>query len=242
MTSRLPLLVGLGIAGIMAAALLQAEPRTPPARFALSDDFERRLCTGSCPGAAWAIRQQEQGSVAVVPAPGRPGQALRAIAAAKADRVTKADLVARTAPMGAGTILSVAFDLYAPAGTPLNSIQLLDVECATCGEGGNPGIRLYLRRGRLRIDRSKIGIAQAWTRDDAPGLVNDRWHHIALTVRLAADDSGGARVLLDGRDVLSGQGATLAYGYADRIQIGATANSNAVPVTLYIDNVRVAAR
>jgi hypothetical protein len=237
-------ILAIMLAGAATAALLQRGPAPRAGRFTFGDDFERGLCTGICPGAAWAIRQQERGTVAVVPAPARPGMALRASAAAKAEGVSKADLVARTMPMPEGTLLTVAFDLYAPRGTPLNSIQLLDVECATCGEAGNPGIRLYLRRGRLRIDRSKIGIASAWTRDDATPLVNDRWYRIMVSVRIGAGDDGGARVTLDGREVLAATGATimpLARRYADRIQIGATANSNAVPVTLYLDNVRVTA-
>ncbi len=213
-----------------------------PARFAAADEFERGLCTGGCPNAVWAVRQQEDGTVDVVAAPGRGGKALRARTAPKRTRVTKAALIARTAPMTIGERVTIAFDLYAPAPTPLNSLQLVDLECATCGEGGNPGIRLYLRRGRLRIDRSKIGIAHAWTRDDAPVLVNDRWYHIQMTVRIGAN--GNARVMLDGREVLSGEGATILAGadHADRIQIGITANSNPVPATLLIDNVSLSAR
>ncbi len=203
-----------------------------------ADDFD-----AGAPGPAWAIAQQEDGAIAVVAAPGRHGFALRATAAAKRERVTKADLVARVAPMVPGDTLTVAFDLYRPAATPANSIQLLDIECATCAEGGNPGIRLYLRNGRLRIDRSKIGVAHAWTRDDAPVLDAEHWHRIVTTVRIGTGDDGGARVTLDGAEVLSARGATVLPvpgSHADRIQIGVTANSNAVPVTLYVDNVRAA--
>jgi len=245
MTRLRSLLIG-GIAfacgGIAVGSLSQ--DRTAPTHFAFADDFEKGLCVGRCRGARWAILQQEDGSADVVAAPDRPGRVLRAMAAAKRDRVTKADLVARTAPMTEGTAVSIAFDLYVPKATPLNSIQLVDLECATCGEGGNPGIRLYLRNGRLRIDRSKIGIADAWVRDDAPTLTHDRWHHIGLTVRIGADHDGGARVLLDGEEVLAARGATimkLLRRHIDRVQIGATANSNPVPVTLYFDNVSVSA-
>lgn len=218
-----------------AAALIGSDGgRSGPVAF--GDDFER------CIGPAWALRQQEGGVVDAVRAPGRAGRALRARAGAKAGRVTKAGLVARTPAMRVGETVRVAFDLYVPRGTPLNSLQLVDLECATCGEGGNPGIRLYLRRGRLRIDRSKIGIARAWLDDTAPMLANDRWHRVALTVRLGAE-SGAARVMLDGRTVLVGRGDTLLPGsdHADRVQIGITANSNPVPATLYIDNVAVVA-
>lgn len=235
--------LGAGIAA--AAALPGASPPSPPARFAFADDFEAGLCTDSCPGAHWAIRQEERGSVAVVPAPGRKGKALKASASAKSGGVSKADVVARTAAMGEGTLVTVAFDLYAPRETPLNSIQLVDIECASCGEGGNPGVRLYLRRGRLRIDRSKIGIRNAWVRDDAPVLASERWHRVVLSVRIGAGDNGGARVTLDGTEVLNARGATilpLDKRFTDRVQIGVTANSNPVPVTLYFDNIAVSAK
>jgi hypothetical protein len=224
----------IAIAALLACASAGCTATTLP----FADDFERGVA-----GPAWAIAQQEDGAVAVMPAPGRSGLALRATAAAKTDRVTKADLVARVPPMVPGDTLTVAFDLYLPAATPANSIQLLDIECATCAEGGNPGIRLYLRDGRLRIDRSKIGIAHAWARDDAATLAPDRWHRIVLTARIGTGDDGGTRVTLDGAEVLAARGATvlpLAGSHADRIQIGVTANSNAVPVTLYVDNIRAA--
>lgn len=204
---------------------------------ALADDFDRGI------GMGWALRQQENGVVDTVRAPGRAGLALRARAGAKGARVSKAALVARTAPMRLGQTVRVGFDLFVPADTPANSLQLVDLECATCGEGGNPGIRLYLRRGRLRIDRSKIGIAKAWLDDTAPQLANDRWYRVGVEVRFGAAE-GAARVTLDGRTVLTGRGDTVLPGsdHADRVQIGITANSNPVPATLYLDNVAVSVR
>lgn len=205
--------------------------------YAISDDFERGIARG------WALRQQESGVLDTVRAPGRAGMALRARAEPKGARVTKAALIARTPPMMRGETVRVGFDLFVPAGTAPNSLQLVDVECASCGEGGNPGVRLYLRRGRLRIDRSKIGIARAWLDDAAPVLANGRWYRVGLTLRLGAAD-GAARVTLDGRTVLTGRGDTLLPGadHADRVQIGITANSNPSPATLYLDNVAVSVR
>ncbi|WP_375285649.1 hypothetical protein [Sphingomonas sp.] len=201
----------------------------------ISEGFERGIAR------SW-VRQEVDGTLDTVPATGRDGQALRARAAPRRGRVPKAALIARTAPIVSGQRVRVAFDLFVPAGTPINSLQIVDLECATCGEGGNPGIRLYLRRGRLRIDRSKIGIARAWMNDAAPALSADRWHRIGLDVLLGAQ--GRARVTLDGREVLVGEGATLLPGadHLDRIQIGITANSNAVPATLLVDNIAISTR
>lgn len=226
----------LAIFGVTALGALALVGGTVGQPFALSDDFEHGIARG------WALRQQESGVVDTVRAPGRPGMALRARAEPKGARVTKAGLVARTPPMMRGETVRVGFDLYVPSGTAPNSLQLVDLECATCGEGGNPGIRLYLRRGRLRIDRSKIGIAKAWLDAAAPVLANDRWYRVGLTVRFGAAE-GAAQVTLDGKTVLTGRGDTLLPGadHADRVQIGITANSNPTPATLYLDNVAIRA-
>jgi hypothetical protein len=221
------------------ALLLAAGPATQ--RFA--DDFEAGLRVGN---GGWALAQQVNGRVRVTPTPQRRGQALLASAGPKrGDTVAKADLVARIPLMPAGTQLSIAFDFRAPSATPLDSLQLVDVECATCGEAGNPGIRLYLRRGRLRVDRAKIGIRHAWTRDDAPMLRSDRWHRIVWQLRLDAGNRGTTRVLLDGQEVLVAQGATLGdlprIG-ADRVQIGITASSNPIPASAWFDNISITIR
>lgn len=215
-----------------------------PSSGSFVENFERGVRIGR--GSPWALAQQIDGHVSTVSAPARSGRAMLATAGPKrGGTVAKADLVARVATMPAGTRLSIAFDLRIPDASPRDSLQLVDVECAACGEGGNPGIRLYLRRGRLRIDRAKIGIRHAWMRDDAPVLAPDRWHRITWQLRLDPGEAGVARVLLDGRDVLAARGATLANTPcigADRIQIGITANSNAVPARAWFDNIAVTVR
>lgn len=197
---------------------------------ALSDDFEHGL-------SRWSLTQQIDGQVATVPVP--DGHALQADAGPKqGDRVAKADVVARIAPVPRGGTIRVAFDLRIPAGFPRDSLQIVDLECATCGEGGNPGIRLYLRRGRLRIDRSKLGIAHAWADDDAPVLAADRWYRVRWDLTASDRDTGSARVTLDGRPVLTATGVT-ARTHIDRVQIGITANSNPFPARVLIDNVAI---
>lgn len=233
------------VAGTLVAAAMASRSSAQPDLASFVDDFDCGLCVGRCSNSPWAITQQVRGTVRAAPAPARPGLALLARAEAKAGGVAKADVVARLRPIGPGRRISVAFDLRVPAGTPLNSLQLVDLECASCGERGNPGIRLYLRRGRLRVDRSKIGVEHAWTRDDASTLAHDRWHHIVWQVRTSAGDDGQTRVLLDGIEVLAARGATAAdlpRVAIDRVQIGITANSNPVPATAWFDNVRVDVR
>lgn len=212
-----------------------------PSSFA--EDFQRGLCVAPCRGAAWDYAQEIDGRLAVIEV--SEGRALRATAAARAGRVPKAALVARPAKLPAGSLARIEFDLMVPPGAPLNSVHLVDIECARCGHDTNPGIRLYLRHGRLRIDRSKIGVRHAWTNERAPRLAPGTWHHVELAVTLGGDGVGSARVRLDGRMVLEGSGATVvaplggASAGADRIQVGITANSNPEPAVAYFDNLRV---
>jgi hypothetical protein len=59
---------------------------------------------------------------------------------------------------------------------------------------------------------------------------------------VSASDDGWARALLDGQDVVSGQGRTLMtrdMAWIDRVQVGLTANSNPEPAELWVDNVQI---
>jgi hypothetical protein len=197
---------------------------------------------GGCRGWNWATAQQIDGTVQVVN--GR----LRARTQARGGRVPKAALIARPAKLAPSATVRVAFSVMVPEGAPLNSIHLLDIECATCGEEGNPGIRLYLRHGRLRIDRSKIGVRDAWTNDAAPQLRHGRWHRVELDLTAGFGAAGRVRARLDGATVLEAQGDTItrpaggAAAGVDRIQIGLTASSNAVPAVAWFDDVAVTIR
>ncbi|HEV2746194.1 MAG TPA: hypothetical protein VGW34_02725 [Allosphingosinicella sp.] len=209
----------------------------------IAEDFERGLCVAPCRGAHWAFAQRVDGKLETVAVGGR--NVLRATTGPRGDRVPKAALVARPGKAGPGSSVDVAFDLMIPRGAPLNSVHLVDVECATCGTQGNPGIRLYLRHGRLRIDRSKIGVRHAWVDDEAPQLEPGRWHRVEFST-LLGEESGAAAVRVDGSIVLRGKGATIVRSSggsgsgADRVQIGITASSNASPAIVHIDNVRIA--
>ena len=214
------------------------------AAFQLSERFEQPLCVSPCPGAPWAFAQRVQGGLDIVSLRGK-GRVLRARAGPRLTRVPKAALVARPAKFAPGSRLEVALDVMIPVGTSLNSIHLIDVECATCGSDTNPGIRVYLRHGQLRIDRAKIGEADAWTNENAPKLSAGAWHRVRAVVTLGRGKQGRAQVFLDGAEVLDATGSTIvetgwgSSAGADRVQIGVTANSNARAVTAYFDNVEI---
>ena len=224
-------------------SMLGAATASPPPPDRFAEDFERGLCLGACRGWNWASSQQIDGRLDVVSGP--KGKVLHARTTARGERVPKAALIARPAKLPPGAVARIGFDVMVPEGAPLNSIHLLDLECASCGEGGNPGIRLYLRHGRLRIDRSKIGHAEAWTNVRAPQLRHGRWHRVEVEVAVGFGEAGAVRTRLDGATVLDSRGDTIlqprrgASAGADRIQIGLTASSNAGPAIAYFDNVAV---
>jgi hypothetical protein len=209
---------------------------------AFADGFGSGLCLGGCRGWNWATSQQVDGRLAVVN--GR----LRAETQARGKRVPKAALIARPAKLVPGATARISFSVMVPQGAPLNSIHLADIECASCGEDGNPGIRLYLRHGRLRIDRSKIGVRDAWTNDFAAQLRHGRWHRVELDVTAGFGTAGAVSARLDGTTVLEARGDTIirpsggAPAGADRIQIGLTASSNSVPAIAWFDDVAVTIR
>ena len=78
----------------------------------------------------------------------------------KGKRVGKAGLIHRFAPIGVGSVIDMSARFYFPKGEKTDSIILMDLECAACGLDTNPGLRLYLRNGHLRVDRSKVGIKE----------------------------------------------------------------------------------
>ncbi len=171
------------------------------------------------------------------------GPALRFEADAKAGTVGKAALIVPFEAMPAGRRVSVSAEVFLPPDSPANSIVLIDVECKRCGLPGNPGLRLYLRDAGLRVDRKKIGERHAWAVRDPERLTRGAWQRIGWTLTLASDTSGRSEVTLQGAPVLTNSGRTLppagADSAVDRVQIGITANSNAVPVTLMMRDIRI---
>jgi len=233
-----------GIAAVIGFGLVLAPGAAQPAQRDqhLADTFDNGLCAGSgeCP---WYFQQRVDGEVRAEPVAGRSGMALHALAGPKrGETVAKAALVARIAPAGQGSMIRVSFDMMVPHGRPGNSLQLVDLECADCGWSHNPGVRLYLRHGRLRIDRSKIDVARAWMNDAGPQMEHGRWHHVTYEMHVSAGDDGRARAFLDGQEVVGGTGRTMMttrMEWVDRVQVGLTANSNPEPAELWIDNVKI---
>ncbi|MEW2912757.1 hypothetical protein [Leisingera sp. JC11] len=236
----------LAIAAVLAAGSSRAEGLCPQeGRHWHFDDAAKH--------GGFAHVQLQRGTAVLAEDPMLPGNQVARLTAGpkQKGKVGKADYVHRFAPLKAGSVILMQARFYFPPGTPLNSLILMDLECASCGLDTNPGVRLYLRRGMLRVDRSKIGIKQAFL-PTAPRMVAAGvWHELSWQVTLGAGEHGRSVVMLDGEQVVDARGTTLltqeivsqhmditVQEQADRFQVGLTANSNPETVEMLLDDVR----
>lgn len=196
--------------------------------------------------------QRQRGDIDVIADPAVTGNGVARLTAGpkRLGRVGKAALIRDFGPVGAGHVVYMQGNFYFPPDTSLNSIILMDLECASCGPDTNPGIRLYLRDARLRVDRSKVGIRDAFLQNRDVQLRPGRWYEIRWRVVLGDTDTGRSTVWVDGAQVMDASGITLLLQevvdrytdrsvkeQVDRFQVGLTANSNDTPQVVLLDNV-----
>ncbi|MEZ5798358.1 MAG: hypothetical protein R3D63_13265 [Paracoccaceae bacterium] len=137
-----------------------------------------------------------------------------------------------------------------PEGTRLDSLILMDFECKSCGLDTNPGIRLYLRDGSLRVDRAKVGIKDPFLPRLPTKMKAGLWESITWQVVLGKENAGSSKVWLNDELVIDAVGTTLltqevvsklanitVKEQVDRFQVGLTANSQNKAVTVYLDDV-----
>lgn len=213
--------------------------------------FDASFDTGPV-DSAFAATQKQNGTVETAQDPAIPGNraALLTAGAKTRGRVGKADLIHRFAPVGAGSIIKMEGRFFFPEGAAIDSVILMDLECASCGVDTNPGIRLYLRDGRLRVDRSKIGIKEPFYPAVATQVKTGQWQTIGWTVDLGIGEAGRSHVTLDGETISDQRGTTLlsqqivskladirVNEQVDRFQVGLTANSNNRKSQLLMDDI-----
>lgn len=242
---RIICFAALSVLGFSPAAAAGDDPCSPGSRHW---PFEEAAKDGG-----FAFVQLQRGEAAQTADPQQPGNRVAHLVAGpkKGRKVGKADYVHRFEPLAAGTVISMQARMYFPPETPLNSVILMDLECASCGMETNPGIRLYLRKGLLRVDRSKIGIKQPFLSTVPKLLQPGTWHQITWQVTLGKGEEGRSLVMLDGEVVSDARGTTIlsqeivsqhaditVREQVDRFQVGLTANSNKRPAGLFLDDVR----
>lgn len=201
-------------------------------------------------GRGFQFVQEKRGEVRAFKDPKDGGNGVAYMEASKKrGNVSKSALVLRFPPVPRGTEIEMGAEFYFPNGAALDSVILMDLECASCGPDTNPGVRLYLRDGRLRVDRSKIGVKEPFYPKKATQLTHDAWHEIVWRVRVG-DQEGTSEVYLDGELVGQDSGTTVltqrivdtladlkVREQVDRFQVGLTANSNNRATVMLVDDV-----
>lgn len=238
-----PLLVMLLGGGIA----VESAARTNCSGASFFADFETSHAQGSFSGV-----QLQSGTIEVAPDPLRDGNSVvRMQAGPRVDgRVGKAHLIHRFAQATHGDGIEMGARFLIPEGSATNSVILMDLECADCGLSTNPGIRLYLRDGRPRVDRSKIGIGEPFYPDRDLRIGTGVWLEVVWRVVLGEGEAGRSAVYLDGKRSGVAHGTTILTQAAarqlgdievtegvDRFQIGLTANSNDAETELILDDV-----
>lgn len=243
------------VGAALLAAVFGAQPGMAQPRGCNNADLLSNFETGRL-ASGFAKTQNQRGDLEVVADPARPGNHVAFLSADRKrsmmrKKVGKAALIHRFSPLPKGTSLVMAADFYIPKGSSNTSIILMDLECASCIDIAQPGIRLYLKQGRLRVDLSKIGLKHPYDPQVAHQIVPGRWYNIEWRVTVGAGQGGSSEVYLDGKLVNQARGNTLltqkvASGLqkglvvkeqVDRFQVGMTANSNKSRSDLLMDNV-----
>lgn len=151
----------------------------------------------------------------------------------------KSALSTRLEPVAETATIIVEMDFLIPEGAPTTSIMLADFESASTGLGTNPGVRVYLRDGQLRVDRTKIGEEATWYSAQKVPIEAGDWSSLRIELEPGGGTDGAMRIWLDGvlvldeigstvltQAALDPYGLTLSGGEIDRVQLGLTANSN----------------
>ncbi|NBD73754.1 hypothetical protein GVX82_01790 [Patescibacteria group bacterium] len=235
--------------------LQSAQPATD-SPIIFTDDFEEPLVFDA--ETQWKQRQLVRGTVERVTDPRDPDNTVIEATAGRrtvTNEVGKADLIKRFLPIPLGSTIVVEADFFFPRDTRIDSLLLMDVECTDCGIDTNPGTRLYVRDGSVRIDRAKIGFDDNFAPTVEHELMHERWHTIRWELVTGVGNQGSSHVYLDGQIVLDAQGTTILtqqvgdqYGFTvtantiDSVQVGLTANSNNTEQTLLFDNLRIEVR
>ncbi|WP_052254159.1 M10 family metallopeptidase C-terminal domain-containing protein [Leisingera sp. ANG-S5] len=143
----------------------------------------------------------------------------------------------------ASGLITAEFEFMIPDGNPLSHIYLADLESNASSSGFNPGVRIQVRDGLIRVERGKIGIKELWPADQDELLQTGKWYTLKIVMRPGDQNSGEIQLYLDGKLVVDEQGQTMDTRYAngeiDRVQIGLTANVNDYDAALAVRNAEI---
>lgn len=140
-------------------------------------------------------------------------------------------------------LVTAEFDFMIPDGYPTSHIYLADIESNAASSGYNPGVRIQVRDGQIRVERGKIGIKELWAADQDQPLQTGQWYSLKVVMRPGDANNGEIQLYLDGELVVDEQGQTIdttsSNSWIDRVQVGLTANVNDYDAALAVRNIEV---
>jgi len=139
-------------------------------------------------------------------------------------------------------LVTAEFDFMIPDGMPTSHIYLADIESKAASSGYNPGVRIQVRDGIIRVERGKIGIKELWPAD-MDELQTGRWYSLKVELRPGRGNDGEVRLYLNGEKVVDENGQTVdttsSNSWIDTVQVGLTANVNDYDAALAVRNIEV---
>ena len=168
--------------------------------------------------------------------------------------VGKSALSTQIAPISASDqkTVVVEFGFLIPDGGQLSSIMIADLESSSANVGTNPGVRINMQDGFLRVDRSKLGVEEPWYTQQTEPIQTGQWNDIEIRMVPGLGQDGVLEIYLNselilresGDNILSSEvmaqfGITEPDTQLDRVQVGLTANSNEVATSIAIRDLEI---
>lgn len=217
------------------AKLATSAPQAPPnATFS----FKAQHAPPDLSNWDYVGRWGNQSTVSLLPASETMPQATwRCLADRKRERVGKAYVTKNFPPAQAGDIIEVEARYLITRAPSDGSLYLMDIECRHCGPQWKAGIRVLVRQGQLRVNRSKLALKKDLVAKDAISIPTGKSFALSTRLRLG-DESGETVISIDGSPVIQGRGVNmplrhifaqqnldLKEEHLDYVQFGITANS-----------------
>jgi len=177
--------------------------------------------------------------------------AWRCRAAAKGRRVGKAYLTKNIPAVTRGQIVEARATYLIQEAPSNGSLYLMDFECRNCGPRTKAGIRVMLRNGQIRVNRSKLGLSDDFVSRPLAELRTGEPFTLTVRLKLGAEE-GGTMVLVNDKPVLDRRGVNmplkkfarqlnveLKQEQIDYVQLGITANSGPSTARVLVSDVAI---
>lgn len=166
-----------------------------------------------------------------------PQATWKCLADRKSNRVGKAFVTKNFPAVKAGDIIEAKARYFIERVPQDGSLYLMDIECRSCGPQWQPGIRVHVRQGQLRVNRSKLRLKKDFVASNTTSIPTGKGFELSMRLRLG-EEAGETVIAIDGRPVIEERGVNmplehifatqnleLAEEHLDYVQFGVTANS-----------------